>query len=160
MPIVIDGHNLLYAIRKSYGEFAGLSQLKMASLLDEYARRCGDSVTLVFDGTGGKARSDFEEFEWVGVVFSGQRKDADTIIEKFIKDNTAPKRLRVVSNDRRLKTAAKRRKAVSVEAEVFWLGVVELVDRPASVNVEPEGKRRGISENETSRWLEEFGFDG
>ncbi len=93
------------------------------------------------------------------IVFAGFHHDADTVIEEKLKANTSPRRVTVVSSDRRLRRAAALRKAAGVKSEEFWEQVRKELARKTPRRREPEEKREGLSESETDRWLETFGLD-
>jgi len=84
--------------------------------------------------------------------------DADMVIEDKIKASTAPRRLTVVSSDRRLRDAARARKATAVKSEVFWNNLRKQLRRKKTFK-EPTAKRRGLTESETKQWLEFFGIE-
>ena len=106
MPFVVDGYNLLHCIKKNFEQFRECSDMRVARLLSLYAEKTRDAGHLVFDGIGPPNREDFGNIESVEVIFSGTEKEADDVIENIIAANTAPKRLIVVSDDRRLIAAA------------------------------------------------------
>jgi predicted RNA-binding protein with PIN domain len=112
---------------------------------------------MIFDGTGPPDKSCFQNTSNMEIFFVGVRTDADTVIEDKISVNSAPKRLRVVSSDNRLIKAARKRKAVAVKSELFWSQVIKQLSRKRGIS-EPLAKRGGLSESETDRWLNEFGF--
>jgi hypothetical protein len=91
------------------------------------------------------------------VSFAGLKTDADSIIEDRIRVNTAPKRLTVVSTDRRLRDAARARRATIVKSQDFWYNVQKQLSRRKETKEPPE-KRRGLTEAETERWLRLFGL--
>ena len=92
------------------------------------------------------------------MLFSGIH-EADDIIEQMVIENTAPKRLTVVSSDRRVKAAAKKRKATTIKSDDFWGEVIKLLEKKQKKQSEPRAKLTGISESETLKWLKEFGLD-
>jgi len=75
-----------------------------------------------------------------------------------LRANSAPKRLTIVSSDRRLRDAAQTRKATAVKSEVFWDNLQKQLRQKRSVK-EPEAKRTGLSESETRQWLDFFGIE-
>jgi hypothetical protein len=85
--------------------------------------------------------------------------DADTIIEEKIQANTAPKRLVVISNDRRVQAAGRKRKTDVIKCEIFWAQVEKELGRKRGIK-EPHQKRGGeLTEGETDRWMELFDLD-
>jgi predicted RNA-binding protein with PIN domain len=117
MPLIIDGYNLLNATgiagrgrgpgRLEQARQALLNTLVESLPVDEVAK-----TTVVFDAS---------ESPWgvqrqlnhrgISVYFAAKDDDADSVIERLIAADSAPKRLTVVSSDHRLQRAAKRRKA-------------------------------------------------
>ncbi len=156
--IIIDGHNLLHSIVKISEKSEPISDIQLCWVISRYLKAVGETGELVFDGTGPRDKSGFDNIANLEVCFAGLGKDADTVIENKIKANTAPKRLSIVSSDRRLQDAARERKATAVKSEVFWDNLQKQLRQKKPVK-EPEAKRTGISESETKQWLEFFGIE-
>jgi len=134
-----------------------LSELQLCLIISRYLRRNGESGEIVFDGVGPADKSGFDNVSNLEISFAG-RDSADTVIEHKIKANTAPKRLSIVSSDRRLRRAAQTRKSTAVKSEDFWRDVQKRLRRKKTVR-EPIEKRLGLTESETKQWLEYFGFE-
>lgn len=156
MPFVIDGHNLLKAIQKIDEKYHDLDEENLCRMLSKYFSLIGDTAQIVFDGTGPRDKTEFQRINRLEVFFSGPTREADPIIEQKIQANTAPKRLIVVSTDRRLRAAAAKRRAVSLRSENFWQIMTDRLDRPNTPSPEPKGKRHGITDSETDQWLQQF----
>jgi predicted RNA-binding protein with PIN domain len=157
MPFIIDGHNLLYSIREAEDGFS-ISDIQLCRILDMYFKQTGEVGEIIFDGVGPKDKSDFYKINNLEVLFAGFSKDTDTIIEEKIEVNTAPRRLTIVSSDRRLRKAARTRRANTVKSEEFWTNVNKQLRRKKTPK-EPTAKRQGLSESETDQWLEFFGLE-
>ena len=158
VPYLIDGHNLLYAIRGSGEEYQGMNEEIMCAVIGEYFSRIKDYGSLLFDGMGPIDKSYFHSFENLEVDFSGGDHEADDFIEDRIEGDSAPRRLVVVSTDRRLRLAASKRRCKSLSSYDFWVMVVKQLNRPEKRNVEPRGKRSGITDAETEGWMKFFGL--
>lgn len=157
MPVLIDGYNLLRAAQKilEQGDFADAD---LCVVLCEFLRRVHDNGTIVFDGIGPPNKQGLMGLDRLEVIFSGRNVEADSVIEQYIRENSAPKRLVVVSSDRRIRTAAKRRKCPDISAGDFWLQICNTVEKQLPTP-EPKAKRIGIGEKETDRWMKAFGLD-
>jgi len=153
--LIIDGHNLLRSIQKTSEEFESIEDVQLCHIIGRYLKLIGEKGEIVFDGTGPADKSRFDNISKLEVFFAGHNKDADTIIEDKIKASTAPKRLTVVSSDRRLQQAARRRKATAVKSQVFWDIVQKQLSRRKTIR-EPAAKQRGLTESETELWLKFF----
>ena len=158
MPLVIDGYNLLRWIQRHGEGCEALDEAGLCRALSYYVGQIRDRADVYFDGLGPPDKTALGGLAGVEVYFSGQDWTADDLIEEKIEDSTAPRRLVVVSSDRRLRAAAKRRKARPVPCEAFWTEVQRrLRTRPPAP--EPREKRGGIGQIETDQWLDAFGLD-
>jgi uncharacterized protein len=155
MPFIVDGYNLLHFIQKASEDFGAITDVQLCRIISEYLRQISEKGEVVFDGTGPRDKGGFDNISNLEVFFSGLRSDADTVIEDKIKASTAPRRLTIVSSDRRLRDAARRRKATVAKSQVFWDNVQKQLSRKTRVK-EPREKREGLTESETERWLEIF----
>ncbi|MHC4618462.1 MAG: NYN domain-containing protein [Planctomycetota bacterium] len=158
MPVIIDGHNLLHSIQKAGEDFESINDVRLCHIIGRYLKGVGEKGEIVFDGTGPPDKARFDNISCLEVVFAGPTSDADKVIEDKIKADTAPKRLTVVSSDRRLRAAARARKATAVKSEVFWENLRKELSRKPTPK-EPPAKRWGLSEVETEQWLRFFGID-
>lgn len=158
MAVIIDGHNLLHSIHKEERDNEAVSDVWLCRFLGRYLGQINEKGEIIFDGTGPRDKSGFDNINNLEVFFAGISCDADTVIEDKIKSNTAPRRLTVVSSDRRVRDAGRRRKATVVKSEVFWGDVQKQLSRKKKVK-EPPAKREGLSESETEQWLDIFGIE-
>jgi predicted RNA-binding protein with PIN domain len=167
MFFLIDGYNLLYAMGVLQGR-SGAHVLEKARLRllgfvhgghgDDSAR-----VTVVFDAKHAPPDADAEQhYQGIRVLFALAQEQADDLIEEMIRKASAPKQLTVVSDDRRIRTAAERRHCIAWTCGDYMdhlEGVRKTRSRPRPA-VEG-GKPEHLSPEETQRWLEEFGgLDG
>lgn len=157
---LIDGHNLLWAVLGLGDGESEISDVGLCWVVGRYLRRVGEKGEIVFDGIGPRDKSDFDGVDGVEIVFAGLGTDADTVVERKITANTAPRRLKVVSSDNRLRKAARARRAVAIKSDDFWSDVQrELGRKRAAGQREPMSKQGGLSAAETEQWLEFFGIE-
>ena len=156
--IIIDGHNLLHSIVKLSEEAESINDVQLCWIISKYLKAIREKGEIIFDGTGPRDKTPFDNIANLEVLFAGLGSDADTVIENKIIANSAPRRLTVVSSDRRLRDAARARRATSVKSKVFWDNLLKQLRRKRPVK-EPEGKRMGLSESETRQWLDFFGIE-
>jgi len=157
MPVIIDGHNLLWSI-KNTEEDPSITDIALCKILDGYFGITGEKAEIIFDGIGPPNKTEFETIKNIEVTFSGRANDCDTVIEQRILDTTAPKRLTIVSSDRRLRDAASARKTAAAKSENFWDEVKKRLARQKK-SKEPPGKRKGLTQSETELWLKTFGLE-
>ena len=155
---IIDGHNLLHTIYKVEGDSESISDVGLCRILGRYFSLTGESGEIIFDGTGPPDKSGFDNISNIEVSFAGLGTDTDTVIEDKISASTAPKSLTIVSSDRRLRSAARMRRATSIKSDVFWDDVQRQLSRKRPAK-EPTEKRQGLNKGETEQWLEFFGFE-
>jgi predicted RNA-binding protein with PIN domain len=155
---IIDGHNLLHTIIKLDELFKPVTDIQMCRIINGFLKLTGQTGELIFDGSGPKEKNAYENLSHLEVFFAGGGMDADTIIENKIKADSAPKRLIIVSSDRRLRKAALVRKAASIKSDEFWTALNKQLDKKRPER-EPDAKRQGLSESETKHWLKIFGIE-
>ena len=158
MPYLIDGHNLLWSIFKNDEHFEPVDDAGLVSTLSLYCQDVGDHGEVVFDGIGPPNKQPFKQIRQVDVAFSGQGIEADDLIEHRIDQCQSPKKLCVVSSDRRIRLAAQKVKAQVFRADEFWAMVLKRLLRRRGPR-EPLGKRHGVTDAETRAWLRQFGLD-
>jgi len=158
MPLLIDGYNLLRWVQRYDEVCEGLDEAGLCRVISQYVQPLRERADVYFDGLGPPDKTDLGGLAGVEVYFTGPDWSADDIIEERIDEDTAPRRLVVVSTDRRLRAAAGHRKARSLTCEVFW-GEVQRVLRRRRPVAEPREKRAGIGWAETDLWLDEFGIE-
>jgi predicted RNA-binding protein with PIN domain len=154
---IIDGNNLLHAILKLEEDSKALNDVGLCRILSRYFKLTAEKGEIIFDGTGPPDKSRFDNISNLEVSFAGLGTDTDTVIEDKIAASTAPKGLTIVSSDRRLRAAARTRRATSIKSDVFWDDVQKQLSRKRPIK-EPTEKRQGLNEGETEQWLEIFGF--
>ncbi len=92
------------------------------------------------------------------VRFAARDEDADTLIEELIREDSAPRRLTVVSSDHRIQRAAKRRRARAVDSDVWYAEVLRARQQRQQAAAEgPERPSVPLLEEDVRRWLREFG---
>lgn len=172
MPIpflIIDGYNLLHAAGLARARYGPGDLERCRNRLLGHLRRHlphpeRDRTTVVFDaGDAPPDRPRCVMLDGMTILFAARGGDADTEIERLIAAHSAPRQVRVVSSDHRLQKAARRRRSVAVDCEVF----LARLDRRGPVADEPEravSERRDwpkyggpMSSTETEHWLAVFG---
>ena len=159
MPILIDGTNLLWALHEAFDERDVVTEVQLCWMLDRYLASAGEPGEVIFDGAGPTDQSAFGQMAHLEVAFSGFNCDADTVVEEKIKANTAPKRLTVVSSDRRLRKAATARKATALKSDAFWQTVLKELRQGRPARQEPAEKQQGLTPGEAEQWMDLFGLD-
>lgn len=159
MPVLVDGNNLLYAALEADPERPP-SRSTLCLRLGQWARRTGEKVVVVFDGRSpaeGLARqisgSD------VSVRYSGAGISADDVLTEAIESDSAARLLLVVSSDREVARAARRRRAKTMRSDRFWALLRRELARPKPPRLEPPEKRRGLETTDAEGWMRELGLD-
>ena len=168
---IIDGYNLMHSVgyaRERYGH-GGLERSRnrllrfLINRLDLEERR---RTTIVFDArTIPFEGSRQQKLEELTILFNDAGSDADTVIEELILEHSAPKQLEVISGDRRLQKAIKRRRGIAVESEDFARmlrdresivpGSSQDLDLPVEADEKPRSAKP--SQSDTEFWMEVFG---
>lgn len=156
MAIIVDGYNVLHTSRWLSSSWKGIDRQRFCKLLGKLAKHSSEKITVVFDAVpadgirGGEGPLE--------VIFSGHGRTADDVIIQMVNESSGCRELTVVSSDRQIRAAAKRRGCkIQRAGEFIRMAAGEL----AQVNKirEPDEKQKGLSQSQTKQWLAEFGLD-
>lgn len=124
--LIIDGYNLMHAagIAKTRYAPGGLEACRARLHRELSARLDADvlaAAVVVYDAFDSVSNLDRkQQHRGLSVLFAAQGRDADSLIERMLRQHSVPRRVIVVSSDHRLHKAAKRRRARCVDSEDFW----------------------------------------
>jgi predicted RNA-binding protein with PIN domain len=166
--LLIDGYNLLHAAgmaRQDYGP--GDLQRCRERLLRFLAQKLSAAeiarTTVIFDARDPPPdRPAQQTLHRIQVLFANPLGDADVVIQEWLADHSAPKRVTLVSSDHVLQRAARRHRAEFIDSEAFFEKLQQRRDRPDSAGSRPADTDDakpggGLSAAETAHWLKFFG---
>ncbi len=160
MPVLIDGDNLLHTARGALDGAENANRAWLCRLLASWDPHDRHQVTIVFDGVRPDGPGDGPlAVDRLSIQYSDTRTADDVIIEA-VESSSAPRRLVVVSSDRQVRTAARRRRARSLDANTFITQVLRELNRTGRTGPrEPRQKFHGLEPGEADYWLEQFGLE-
>lgn len=170
MAILIDGYNLLHAAGIFPPDGApGTLQRAREALVDYLCRRLpadeAARTTIVFDARHAPPGLPRERQRGgITLLFAPRDRSADELLGELIRQDSAPRRLTVVSSDHQVQRSAKRRGARAVDSDRwcdelvrFDSGMAEHAGRPPSDEPdEPAKPEQPLSDPELAYWLEQF----
>ncbi|MEM6333256.1 MAG: NYN domain-containing protein [Planctomycetota bacterium] len=153
--LLIDAYNVLHTTMPPV--LAGLDEAGLCVAITRSAFRRHRAV-VVCDGRVKPLGPDASPVDGVDLLYSGPSRSADDVIIERIDASSTPRRLTVVSTDRQIRAAARRRRCKSLTSDEFIAAVAESLDRtpPPPRNAKPAGP---LSDNQVQRWLRHFGID-
>lgn len=162
MRLIIDGYNVIYTAGVP-GRGFGIGpvergRLGLLKLLAESLTpgQLADTV-VVFDGRDAPPGLP-RQIRYCGMTvhFAPRSLTADDVIEELIGQEPDPRRLTVVSSDRRIQHAARRRRAKSIDSQSWYKS---LCCRKKRRRPPPESAKpiEPPVDAEVARWLAEFG---
>jgi predicted RNA-binding protein with PIN domain len=163
MRFLIDGYNVLHALWPAEGRRlrARAWPRFRQRLLDRLRGKAGtatDAVTIVFDANHPPAGAPSEEeYQGLHIRFAVGYPSADDLIEELIGAESAPAQLTVVSDDRRIRDAARRRGCHVLGGLDYFESTEGTKPPPSQAPQEPNGKPEHVAPEEKERWLQEFG---
>jgi len=158
MKVIIDAYNLFHWAQARVEPPGSLILSSLVQIVGQWATATDSDVLMVFDGKV-PPTVDVNALSTghLHMHFVGPEMTADDAIIEVIDTYSAPKSLCVVSTDREIRRAAKRRRCKGYVCEDFWPQVVNtLANRP--VRREPKEKRAGLTPEQTEYWLKQFGL--
>ena len=161
MTLIIDGYNLLHA-SGVFGEERGTrgfeqSRLALLDLLVDLLGPEAADCIVVFDAARAPDGLPGRFLHGgIRVWFAREYPDADSLIEELVADDDAPGSLVVVSGDRRLQAATRRRRATAIGADE-WLA--ERRARHRAARRPGEMKPPPPDPSAVDAWKRYFGLD-
>jgi len=155
MGLLIDCYNLLHAEKPP-----ALAGLEAAGLCRRLARSpwAGERIVVVCDGRAHPLGLTESPTGAVELRYSGPHRTADEVIVELIEAETAPRRLTVVSSDRAIQKAGRRRRAQVLSSEEFLHELARPTDRcPPRGAEKPDPNEMPAAE--VDRWLVRFGYE-
>jgi predicted RNA-binding protein with PIN domain len=164
MPLIIDAYNLIHAAN-ILGSGVGPGSLERARqallnfLVESLPVKEKADCAVVFDAGQDAPPGLPNEYvhEGLKVYFSRGWDSADAMIEQLIADHTAPRDLTVVSSDHRVQRAARRRRARTVDADVWHAEVCR--QRKENKNLDSTPAKKPIppqSKEDVEDWVRKF----
>lgn len=155
--LIIDAFNVLHTdgVLPAHLANPGVPGLVRLLAKSRYAAR---DITLVCDG-GASTTDSGIRMEPVRVLYSGGGREADDLIEDLIEHYHRGNALEIVSSDKRLKRAARKKKARCIESAVF------LAELSADASRTPTARGNGMRAQvpldpySVAAWFEEFGLE-
>jgi hypothetical protein len=159
VPVLIDGDNLLHAARDARTPGPLLGRSILCDTIGRWAGRRAERVRVIFDGREPN-RSLARQIAHpdIDVSYSGAAT-ADAVLIGILETDSAARRMLVVSSDREIARAARRRRARPIRSDEFWALVQQDLARPQLGPSEPHEKHQGQTPDATDKWLREFGLE-
>lgn len=152
MRVLIDAWNVLHVQGVLPPGLAGLDLVGLGRLLQ--ATRWSDwHATLVCDGGPEIRPNDIPEA--IHLLWSGSA-EADDVIEALVEDSSSPSRLLVVSSDRRLQRAARKRRCKWLTSQDFLRTILE--DLASRGGRDPD-LEKATPDTTPSEWASQFALD-
>lgn len=159
--IIIDAYNLIFQCGFHPKKLdAPLALYKARQrLIHELVLRIKEQhrpdVILVFDAKNprGQSTPDLEP-QGFRIAYARDFEDADAMVIEILRQHSQPRQLTVVSSDHQIQTAATRRDATAMDADVWFDRLTLLSDAAPD---EPSGKASAIlSDQETQQLIDAF----
>lgn len=156
--LVIDTYNVLHVTGVLPPEIAGLEPADLADLVA--ASRWGrHQAVLVCDGTKPREARAAPRGA-VRIAYAGGGATADASIERMLEESSHPRRITVVSSDRQVQRAARRRGAKVLRSDDFLRQLATDAARaPRGRRAAPRRDPGPLSSRQVDAWLRYFGID-
>ncbi len=141
---LIDGYNLLYALRSISPQKNPLSREELFTKLSGFASLKQSRVIVVIDGSGDDSEQHAYATSFFNVVLS-QNKTADAFIEKYLYDFKAQHSFVVVTADRAITHIARGSGAMVLSPSQFWEMVCEMDTKKKDILWEAKKKEHGFN---------------
>ncbi|HMP02104.1 MAG TPA: NYN domain-containing protein [Gemmatales bacterium] len=169
MRVLVDGYNVLFALglipRQLEPDTLHQARLQLLEMVRQHLGDRAREVAVFFDASRAPAHAPGDStWHGISVFFARKKTEADDLIEHLVVQAAVPRRMTVISSDRRLRQVAERRGATAVRAEDFleWLEREAKAAGPEQALAPGAASDTGdrpteIGPEETAAWLKEFG---
>ncbi len=155
MPLLIDTYNVLHTTGILPPEMAGIDVGGLIKLIS-VSRYRNQLVTLVCDGTGPMDSSGGLS-RLIAVRFAGPGREADDLILELVDAATDRRRITVVTSDRAVATAARKRRCSTITSQTFLGHLLgDAQTKPKTPDDRPTGP---LDKKRVDQWIEQFGVD-
>ncbi len=141
---LIDGYNLLYALRSISPQKNPSSREELFTKLSGFASLKQSQIIVVIDGSGDNMEMEAYKTSFFNVVLS-QKKTADAFIEKYLYDFRAQHSFVVVTADRAITHIARGSGAMVLSPSQFWETVCEMDTQKKDILWEEKKKSHGFN---------------
>lgn len=157
MPkLLVDTYNVLHITGVLPPDLAGLDTPALARLIAR-SRYAASSPALVCDGQTPPDMPDV--IDGVRIIYAGRGGDADSLLEQMVRADSAPRSVTVVSSDRRVQAAARKRRAIVLSSEQFLRTLAADASRPEAPTKGGAKPPAPLAPGLVEDWLIEFGYD-
>jgi hypothetical protein len=165
MPLLIDGYNVLNVVGiVARGPGPGNLERARLALLNFLAESLDPAelprTTVVFDAREpppGLPRQSLHR--GITIRFAPPDQEADAVIEELIRADSSPRRLTVVSSDRAVQRAARRRRAKAVASDAWYAEVIRSRRARQQAAAEPPDRPAvPLLQEDVEYWVRQFGL--
>ena len=166
MTWLVDAYNVIFSCKllraSATTEELNRARFELINQVSSWInRQSGSSAIVVFDAKNPPRECpNVFHRDQLTVMFAREFDEADDLIEKLIRKHSTTRQLTVVSSDRRLVNAAKRRKANHLDSETWFNLLIEPLPPKQDESEETESQSRTEEvEIDADQWLEYFNLD-
>lgn len=162
--LLLDAYNILHARAALPPRLAGVEVPGLVHLIGR-SRYAGRPVRIVCDGRRpptdrAAALRSGEERVTLGpaeIWYAGEGRDADGLIERILREDSAARRMLVVSSDRRLQRAASRARADFLASETFLRQLAQDETARRELPLPEFATAIPLDSYSVGHWIREFG---
>lgn len=138
MIIVVDAYNVLKKGIHAQHYISHQQREQFCSDISVYAKRKKHTILVVFDG-GDSQWPSVTKRDYISIVYSGQKMNADDYIKEYL-DKNKDKEILLVSSDRALCYWADEREMPSLDSELFYA----ILKKPDAIAAQTGIKQGGL----------------
>lgn len=158
--LLLDAFNILHATGELPPEHADIDVPGLVALLAR-SRYAGTPTTLVCDGPRpgvGHAGPSTTAIAHARILYTGAGREADDEIERLLESSSFASRMLVVSSDKRVQRAARRRRAHWTRSSTFLHQIALDLTRRTREPLPKWVHEIPLAPTEVERWMRQFGL--
>lgn len=156
--VIIDGYNLIKSPQIEFPKLESLEAQRdhLLKILHSSLQLKNERIMVVFDGSPKILKQVQSKYRGIRVVFSGDHKSADRVIQELIRREPQPSHLEIVTSDREIQFTARDHGARVSDSPAFWKRLHSGKKQTSPSAPSSQGEDRELSDREVSEWLELF----
>jgi predicted RNA-binding protein with PIN domain len=156
--LIIDGYNVIHAEPHRFQKMTHLENRRahFLKIIKSSPTLQYDKIIIVFDGKEVKLPGVNESEGKVVVRYSGANREADDVIQEYIREKSHHSELEIVSSDHKIRNAAKDHALTVISSQQFWQKVSPKSHKKQRTSEASSPTDRQLSNKEVQEWVKLF----
>jgi predicted RNA-binding protein with PIN domain len=156
--LIIDGYNVIHAEPHRFQKMTRLESRRahLVRIIKSATTLQYDKIIIVFDGREVKQPALNESEGKVIVRYSSANREADDVIQQYIREKSHHSELEIVSSDNKIRNAARDHTLTVISSQQFWQKLSPKSQKKQTASEALSPTDRQLSNKEVQEWVKLF----